>query len=69
MIERKDGKDVAPPKKIVKIVEAKVQSDEEADSNGGLSEDVIMMNRRKMAEKLSGKKKADSKYEFEVLFQ
>lgn len=61
MIERKDGKDMAPPKKIVKIVEAKVEPEEEDDSNGGLSEDVIMMNRRKLAEKLSGKKKADSK--------
>lgn len=63
MIERKDGKDMAPPKKIVKIVEAKVESEEEPDSNGGLSEDVLMMNRRKLAEKLSGKKKADSKYD------
>lgn len=61
MIERKDGKDVAP-KKNVKIVEAKVEVAEEAHTNGGLSEDVLLANRRKLAEKLSGKKKADSKY-------
>lgn len=60
MIERKDGKDVAPPKKIVKIVEAKVEFEEEPE-NDGLSEDVIMSNRRKLMEKMSGKKKADSK--------
>lgn len=58
MIERKDGKDVAPPKKNVKIVEVKVE--EEQDTNDGLTEDVIMSNRRKLAEKLSGKKKANS---------
>lgn len=63
MIERKDGKVMAPPKKTVKIVEAKIEPEEEPDSNGGLSEDVILMNRRKLAEKLSGKKKADSKYD------
>lgn len=61
MIERKDGKDMAPPKKNVKIIDAKVEAIEEPDSNGGLTEDVIIANRRKMAEKLSGKKKADSK--------
>lgn len=61
MIERKDGKPVGPPKKVVKIVEAKVEADEEPDSNGGLSEDVLLANRRKLAEKLSGKKKVDSK--------
>lgn len=60
MIERKDGKNMAPPKKVVKIVEEKVEVLEELDSNG-LSEDVLMANRRKLAEKLSGKKKADSK--------
>lgn len=57
MIERKDGKDMAPPKKNVKIVEVKVE--EEPDTNDGLSEDVIIANRRKLAEKLSGKKKVD----------
>ncbi|XP_055307309.1 signal recognition particle receptor subunit alpha homolog [Sitodiplosis mosellana] len=61
MIERKDGKPMAPPKKIVKIVEAKVEAVEESDSNGGLTEDVLVANRRKLAEKLSGKKKVDSK--------
>lgn len=61
MIERKGDKDAAPPKKIVKIVEAKKEETTEADSNGGMTEDVIAMNRRKLAEKLSGKKKVDSK--------
>lgn len=61
MIERKDGKDVAPPKKNVKIVEAKVEIIEEPETSNGLSEDVLLVNRRKLAEKLSGKKKADSK--------
>lgn len=61
MIERKDGKDMAPPKKNVKIVEVKMDTPEEANTNDGLSEDVIIANRRKLAEKLSGKKKADSK--------
>lgn len=61
MIERKDGKSMALPKKIVKIVEAKVEDIEELDSNGGLTEDVLIANRRKLAGKLSSKKKADSK--------
>lgn len=60
MIERKDGKDMAPPKKNVKIVEATIEAVEEPSSNG-LTEDVLLANRRKMAEKLSGKKKADTK--------
>lgn len=62
MIERKGDKSV-PPKKVVKIVEAK-KSEEviEETSNDALNEDVLMANRRKLAEKLSGKKKAaDSK--------
>lgn len=59
MIQRKGDKD-APPKKTVKIVEAK--KDEIADENtNGLSENKIMANRRKMAEKLLGKKKVDTK--------
>lgn len=64
MIERKDGKDVAP-KKNVKIVETKVEAVEaveEAHTNGNLPEDVLIENRRKLAEKLAAKKKADSKY-------
>lgn len=61
MIERRDGKDVGPPKKNVKIVEAKVEVVEEAHTNGGLSEDILLENRRKLAEKLAGKKKADAK--------
>lgn len=58
MIERKDGKDVAPPKKMVKIVEAKKEVIEREDS--GPAEDVIMASRKKLLEKMSGKKK-DSK--------
>lgn len=61
MIERKGDKDVAPPKKIVKIVEAKKEEIIEPETDGGMSEDVIAINRRKLAEKLSGKKKADLK--------
>lgn len=61
MIERKGDKDVAPPKKMVKIVEAK-KEDVVAVSPNGLSDDVLAANRRKLADKLSGKKKsADSK--------
>lgn len=61
MIERKGDKDAAPPKKFVKIVEAKKDEIIDADTNGEMTEDVIAMNRRKLAEKLSGKKKVDSK--------
>lgn len=61
MIERKGGDKQAPPKKQVKIVEEKPE-EKVPDSPSGLSEDVIIANRRKLAEKLSGKKKtADSK--------
>lgn len=58
MIERKGDKDV-PAKKSVKIVEAK--KEEYVPEENGINEDVIAANRRKMAEKLSGKKKADTK--------
>lgn len=61
MIERKGDKDVAPPKKMVKIVEAK-KDEEIAVASNGLSEDVLAANRKKLADKLSSKKKsADSK--------
>lgn len=59
MIERKGDKE-APPKKTVKIVEAKKEEFFEEDTNG-LSEDAIIANRRKLAEKLLGKKKTDAK--------
>lgn len=61
MIERKGDKDAAPPKKVVKIVEAQKEQVVEARGDDGANEDVIMANRKKMLEKLSGKKKADSK--------
>lgn len=59
MIERKGDKD-APPKKTVKIVEAKKEEMVDESTNG-LSEDKILANRRKLAEKLLGKKKVDTK--------
>lgn len=59
MITRRGDKD-APPKKTVKIVEAKKEGIADENTNG-LSEDKILANRRKMAEKLLGKKKVDSK--------
>lgn len=59
MIERRGGEKDAPPKKTVKIVEAKKEEYEPEEN--GLSEDVIAANRRKLAEKLAGKKKGESK--------
>lgn len=59
MIERKGDKD-APPKKTVKIVEAKKEEIGDENTNG-LSEDKILANRRKLAEKLLGKKKVEIK--------
>lgn len=59
MIERRGGEKDAPPKKTVKIVEAKKEEYEPEEN--GLSEDVIAANRRKLVEKLAGKKKGDSK--------
>lgn len=58
MIERKGDKDVST-KKSVKIVEAK--REEYVPEENGINEEVIVANRRKMAEKLAGKKKADIK--------
>lgn len=58
MIERKGDKQ--PPKKQVKIVEAKREESDDEEQNG-LSEDVILANRRKLAEKLAGKKKVEIK--------
>lgn len=65
MIERKgDEKQAPPPKKTVKIVEEQPEEkvQETPSPNGDLSDEIISGNRRKLAEKLSGKKKtADSK--------
>lgn len=61
MIERKNDKD-APPKKTVKIVDVKKEEIANENTNG-LSEDKILTNRRKLAEKLLGKKKVDTKYD------
>lgn len=69
MIERK-GDEKEMIKKTVKIVETKKpetlndNNDNYGDGNGGLSEDILMANRRKLAEKLAGgggKKKIDAK--------
>lgn len=64
MIERKGDKEVAP-KKSVKIVEVKKEEEEEEEEyvpeENGFTEDVIAANRRKLAEKLAGKKKSDTK--------
>ncbi|XP_055703711.1 signal recognition particle receptor subunit alpha homolog [Phlebotomus papatasi] len=62
MIERKgDSKENGQPKKSVKIVEVKEEKQPENVSPNGLSEDVIAANRRKLAEKLSGKNKPQNK--------
>lgn len=66
MIERKGGEKQAPqPKKSVKIFEEKPEQEIQSNNlsqNDMLNEDVLIANRRKLAEKLSGKKKsADSK--------
>lgn len=70
MIERKGDDVPAAAKKTVKIVEMKKAAEMEdgdaaSNGDGGLSEDVIMANRRKLAEKLAGnsagKKKTDLK--------
>lgn len=60
MIERKGDKD-APPKKSVKIVEAKKEEYVAEEIDNGL-DDVIAANRKKLVEKMSSKgKKADFK--------
>ncbi|KAL9704956.1 hypothetical protein quinque_008474 [Culex quinquefasciatus] len=59
MIERRGGEEKPATKKSVKIVEAKREEQENiapmANGSGG-NEDLIMENRKKMMEKLSGKK-------------
>lgn len=61
MIERKsDEKSAPPPKKAVKIVEIK-EEPPSPHTNGHSDNDVIALNRKKLVEKLSGKKKIDSK--------
>lgn len=58
MIERKGGDATpqVPVKKTVKIVEAQKEIDEDDDDVNGNSDDVIMANRKKLMEKMSGKK-------------
>lgn len=59
MIERKGGEKDVPPKKSVKIVEAK-KEEYVPEENG--ADDLIAANRKKLAEKMSSKgKKADIK--------
>lgn len=56
MIERKDGDPTLGGKKTVRIVEAKpVEEDEEEEVEERIGEDVLMANRRKLAEKLARK--------------
>lgn len=59
MIERKGGEKDAPPKKTVKIVVEKKEDEEPIQTNGGSPEDLILANRKKLAEKLTGKKKVE----------
>jgi signal recognition particle receptor subunit alpha len=57
MIERKGGDTTqVPAKKTVKIVEAQKESDDDDDDVNGNSDNVIMENRKKLMEKMSGKK-------------
>lgn len=64
MIERRNGEDyvggkvVVGGKKSVRIVEAEVEPEPEL---GGLDEDTLLANRRKLAEKLGGKKGGQGK--------
>lgn len=60
MIERKDGDPTMGGKKVVRIVEAA----EKETNGGGLNEDVLIENRRRMAEKLA--KKGGGKYVFRI---
>lgn len=59
MIERKGETGPAPYKKTVKIVEAAKQDDREQDEENGNVDDVILINRKKLLEKMS--KKPDKK--------
>lgn len=57
MIERKGGDTTqVPAKKTVKIVEKVDSNDDDDDDVNGNSDDVIMANRKKLMEKMSGKK-------------
>lgn len=58
MIERK-GETEKPAKKSVKIVESQKYEEEIQDDQNGNTEDIILLNRKKMLEKLS--KKPDKK--------
>lgn len=58
MIERRDGEKVE--RKSVKIVEAKKEAPDSPGNENGLSEDVILANRKRLADKLK-KKGPDSK--------
>uniref|UniRef100_A0A1L8DVM6 Putative signal recognition particle n=1 Tax=Nyssomyia neivai TaxID=330878 RepID=A0A1L8DVM6_9DIPT len=62
MIERKgETKENGQPKKTVKIVEVKEEKTPQETSPNGMSEDIIAANRKKLAEKLSGKGKPQNK--------
>lgn len=58
MIERKDGDPTMGGKKQVRIVEAKpveMEDEEEVEEEQRIGEDVLLANRRKLAEKLARK--------------
>lgn len=59
MIERKG--DLAPTKKSVKIVESQKNVERDQDEENGNAEDVILLNRKKMLEKLTKKSQPDKK--------
>lgn len=55
MIERKDGDPTMGGKKTVRIVEAKPVVVEEEEDDDRIGEDVLMANRRRLADKLARK--------------
>uniref|UniRef100_A0A1Q3FHM5 Putative signal recognition particle receptor alpha subunit n=1 Tax=Culex tarsalis TaxID=7177 RepID=A0A1Q3FHM5_CULTA len=61
MIERRGGEEKPAAKKSVKIVEAKREEEQENIGAVANGEDLILENRKKMMEKLSGKKGGGSK--------
>lgn len=61
MIERKGDSATAPNKKTVKIVETQKYEEPVDDEENGNAEDVFLMNRKKMMEKLNKKPQLDKK--------
>lgn len=61
MIERKGDSATAPNKKTVKIVETQKYEERVDDEENGNAEDVFLLNRKKMMEKLTKKPQLDKK--------